>query len=395
MVTVQEATDLISQFLFDTAIVEVDFEKSVGYMLAEDICADRDFPPFNRVMMDGIAINFDSWKSGIKSFPIAGIQTAGMAPLTLDDKAKCLEVMTGAMLPQHTDTVIRYEDIEVVDGIATITMEDVVKAQHVHSQGSDRLEGSTIIPAGRFIRPAEIAILATVGKSKVKVKKLPSVAIISTGDELVDVEVWPELHQIRRSNNYALFTELKKMHIEAEMFHLNDDKEELLEALKKIGERFDVILLSGGVSKGKKDYVPWALDEMGVEKVFHRVKQRPGKPFWFGRNSKNFVFAFPGNPVSTFMCYHKFFLPWLNKSLGHQQKLEYARLKEDFEFMPDLVYFLQVVLDSDEEGVSYATPVPGHGSGDLANLTDAEAFMELPTGKNLFYKNEVYPIIRY
>jgi molybdopterin molybdotransferase len=155
-----------------------------------------------------------------------------------------------------------------------------------------------------------------------------------------------------------------------------------------------VILLSGGISMGKFDYIPQALETLRVDKLFHKVAQRPGKPFWFGRHAEGaLVFAFPGNPVATFMCLHRYFLLWLDATLGLKPEPPvYAVLGADFNFVPPLQYFLQVRLNSNKQGQLIATPIEGNGSGDFANLADTDAFMELPLEQNECKKGEVYKI---
>lgn len=182
------------------------------------------------------------------------------------------------------------------------------------------------------------------------------------------------------------------------MYHFNDEKAKLISELKKAVETHDVIIMSGGVSMGKFDFVPDALQALGVKKLFHRIKQKPGKPFWFGeRKADNkVVFAFPGNPVSTFLCYHKYFVPWLKKSLGFD-KLQTAQaiLTDDFNIKTSLTYFLQVKTTVDEEGKLIATPYVGRGSGDHANLLSSDAFLELPANTFNFKQGEVFELISF
>ncbi|MDH5380705.1 MAG: molybdopterin molybdotransferase MoeA [Cyclobacteriaceae bacterium] len=395
MITVTEAFQIIRKEKRDWPLEKVNIDNALGRVLAEDIKADRDFPPYDRVTMDGIAISYENYKKGARSFAVQGIQYAGEPVKTLTDQANCVEVMTGCILPVGTDTVLRYEDITIENGTATVNIEDVQKKLNVHHQGSDRREGDVIISAFTKISPAEIAVLATVGKPEVMVYAKPSICIVSTGDELVGISQIPEPFQIRSSNSPALKSALEKNGFSADLEHLPDVQETMKIKMTAILEKYDVVFLTGGVSKGKKDYVPEILENAGISKLFHKVKQRPGKPFWFGKGGNTVVFALPGNPVSTFMCFHKYVLPWLFGCENVFPSKKYAVLGEDFEFSVDLTYFLQVKITCSPDGKIIAHPIPGHGSGDHANLVDADGFLELPSEKNLFKKGEVYPVIFY
>ena len=395
MITKEEALQLVLGSTQDFGVEKVPFMESRGRILKEDITADRDFPPFNRVSMDGIAIDFKSFQSGQRSFSIEGIQPAGSEQMELKDSNNCLEVMTGAVLPKNTNAVIRYEDIEFENGVATITIDEVDHFQNIHEKGKDRKEGDVLIPKNKVISAAEIGIFATVGKSQIMVAKQPKVMIVSTGDELVAVEDTPLAHQIRKSNVFSLLTLLDQLQIKADSDHITDDKERLKSKIEKYLNDYDVLLFSGAVSKGKYDFLPEVLDELGVEKLFHRVSQRPGKPFWMGTTEKCKIFAFPGNPVSTYVNCLVYFYAWYFKSNGVSTFQETAILTEDVAFKPNLNFFLQVKL-SDKYGHLLATPVQGNGSGDLASLTDADAFIELPKSEEVTFKQgDNYPIIRY
>jgi len=397
MITVEEATKFISQTVKDTGIAIVPLHLAVGRVLREDLFADRDFPPYHRITMDGIAIRYDAFVNGTRTFPIEGVAAAGAPQMMMQNNASCLEVMTGAILPNNTNTVIRYEDLHIEDGKAMIQLDQLTEGQNVHNKGEDRLQNSLVVRQGKIISPAEIGVAATVGKAELKVSRLPKAIIISTGDELVEIDETPLAHQIRKSNVHRLRSTFAKYGIQADTHHLNDDWDEILQQLKNILEKYEIVMLSGGVSKGKFDFLPDALKELGVEKLFHKIKQRPGKPFWFGQAPSGArVFALPGNPVSSFMCTQVYFVPWLKQSL--QLPLEnppHAILQRDTLFKPDLVYFLQVKISYDNQGRILAMPVDGNGSGDLANLVDADAFLRLPRGRNEFKAGEVFPIIFY
>jgi molybdopterin molybdotransferase len=395
MISVNEASLLILSYLFRGVVLTSPLEKCVGQVLGEPIYADRDFPPFDRVTMDGIAILFESFKNGQRSFHISGTHAAGDENLVLSDPTKCFEVMTGAVLPVGTDTVIRYEDISINNGVATINVNNIELGQSIHVHGEDAGQGELLLSPGMVLSPAEIALLASVGKSKVAIRSFPKTAIISSGDELVDIDQQPLPHQIRRSNNYAIQAAMKAMGWGGLNYHLPDEKNILFTEIKSILEKNDVLILSGGVSKGKFDFIPTVLEELGVKKIFHQVSQRPGKPFWFGvSNDGKIVFALPGNPVSTFMCFHRYVKPWIQKSLGIKSKDQFAVLATDFSFAPKLTYFLQVAVVN-ENGKLMAYPNAGGGSGDFANLKGIDGFLELPLDKTDFKTGEVFPLFLF
>jgi len=409
MISAKEALKTVLNSAQDFGVEEIPFLKSVGSILKEEIFADRDFPPFNRVSMDGIVIDYTSFKNGQRAFKIEGIQAAGSEQITLLNVENCIEVMTGAVLPNNANTVIRYEDVKIDNGFATITIDTINKGQNIHTKGRDSKSGALLIQKNTIISAAEIGVLATVGNSVVKVVKQPKVMIVSTGDELVGVAETPLAHQIRRSNVFTLVSLLKRLHIPSETDHITDDKPILKSKIATYLKEYDVLLFSGAVSKGKYDFLPEVFEELGLEKRFHKVAQRPGKPFWFGysaasiisnkggnvnRDKKTIVFGFPGNPISTFVNCLAYFYPWYYKSVGLEVAEETAILAEDINFKPNLAYFLQVKLVS-EKGQLMAYPIKGNGSGDLASLVKTDAFIQLPSDKIEFKKGEVYPIIKY
>lgn len=387
MISVKEALKIVTENAFIPNISQVPLLESLGLILAEDITADRDFPPFDRVAMDGIAINQKA-----ENFKVEATQYAGEAQKFLQNPQNCMEVMTGAVLPLGCDTVIRYEDIEIqeVDGEKnakiTIPLNEISEGQNIHRKGVDRKAGDVLLQKGLKISSPEIAVMASVGKAMVKVEMPPRVAVISTGDELVEITTNPLPYQIRMSNSYMLSSALERVGVKANLFHLTDDKELLFSKLKDILSNHDVILLSGGVSAGKKDFVPEILNDLGVKKLFHKVAQKPGKPFWFGKTDEGkTVFALPGNPVSTFLCFCKYFL---------ERRNEVVVLDKDVFFKPDLTYFVPVKTYF-QEGKFMATPFEGSGSADFANLTDCDGFVELPADSQVFKKGEVFEFVRF
>ena len=394
MIDVSEARKIIRTQIRDFGIESIALNESMGRVLRESIFADRDLPPYDRVTMDGIAILTDAVDFS-KSISIDGVAAAGASQMHLQNKGHCLEVMTGAILPKGCDAVIRYEDIEIKDNKARINT-TVSKGQNIHTKGEDRQQGEQLIEAGKIISAAEIGVGASVGKSILNVSRLPKTIIISTGDELVEIDEAPLPYQIRKSNVYRIAASLRSIGIPVKTDHLDDDYDAIIALLEEYLDNYDLIILSGGVSKGKFDFLPKALEALGVEKLFHKITQRPGKPFWFGKKDHCTVFALPGNPVSSFMCTHIYLMDWLRRSLGVSEiRAMKAKLFSEVQFKPDLTYFLEVALAYDKAGTLSATPMKGNGSGDLANLLRADGFIELPKGQDIFRAGGVYPIHLY
>ena len=395
MISYQEALDILQQFPLQLSDEEVSITNANGRVLAKDIISDRDLPPYDRVTMDGIAINFDAYQKGQRSFDVIATIGAGVPQKTIEEAEKCVQIMTGAIMPIGLDTIIRYEDITIENGIASIK-EEVVRAQNIHFRGEDRKQGEVVLAKGTELGPTELIVAAAVGRSGLTVYKMPKAAIITTGDELVDVHEKPEAHQIRRSSNYGVLALLKSWGIESNQFHLKDNKELLSRELSFLIESYDLLVITGGVSRGKFDFLPEVMDELGVKKHFHKVKQRPGKPFWFGSAPNGTtIFALPGNPVSSFVCANAYLKFWLRKSLGLKANLGFVKLTNDVTFMPPLTYFLECQVSTTPTGERIAETFKGNGSGDFANMTVADGFIVLPEEKNEFFAGEVYPYIPY
>ncbi len=395
LIDVDDALGIVLRETVSFGLEEIDFKESLGRVLRENITADREMPPFHRVSMDGIAIKTSVFESGRRDFRIENIQAAGSEQLVLGNADHCIEAMTGAMLPIGTDAIIPYELISIEKGIAHVNLEEIQFFQNIHKKGLDRKQNDLLITVNTKISSAEIGVLATVGKVRVQVAALPKVAIVSTGDELVEVDEFPKPYQIRKSNVHTLHSLLKRFEITPDLFHITDSKEQLRQKIKSLLDKYDVLMFSGAVSKGKFDFLPEILEELEVVKHFHKVRQRPGKPFWFGKKDQTTIFAYPGNPVSTFVSCLKYFVPWLHKSLHLSfENPNLAILGEDFLFKPELTYFLQVKIVN-KEGRLIAFPKAGNGSGDLVNLTENDGFLELPSDRTEFKQGEVFPLIQY
>ena len=394
MISVEDALAKVIGTADIIGVESISIHLAIGRTLAEDIYADRAMPPFDRVTMDGICIAYDSYESGQRIFPVESIAAAGSPTVTLNDSSKCVEIMTGAPLAIGTDTVIRYEDLKELNGEFEI-VESILRGKNVHAKGSDHSKGTVLLQKNNKIKAIDINVLASVGRSKVDVYRNPKVAVISSGDELVDIDQTPADYPIRKSNVYMLQSRLKELGVESKSYHFKDDSDSIYRDMKSILDTYDVLLMSGGVSKGKFDFIPEVLERLGFEKLFHKVAQRPGKPFWFGQKGEKKVFAFPGNPVSTLACFHKYFVPWLYKVSGLNYQPMKVVLAREVTFKPDLDYFAQASLSQSDEGRNLATVRHGNGSGDMVSPTKMDGFVELPRGKEVYEAGGVYEFMRF
>src|SRR4030095_1618613 len=311
MISVEEAINILNHHTPDYGIEEIPIQRSLGRILREEIVAEKPMPPFDRVSMDGIAIRYDAFEKGTRKFLINGMVAAGAPQQKLTDDASCLEIMTGSVAPGDADTTIRNQWLKIENGYASVIKENVIRGQNIHRKGTDHQQGDVLIKSGSLISPSEVGVLAAIGKNKVEVSRLPKVMMISTGNELVEIDQEPLPHQVRMSNVYQLQAALLEMKIESDRSHLQDDDDLIKKSLSDILINYDIVIISGGVSEGKYDFIPSALDSLGVHKHFYKVRQRPGKPFWFGAHANGcVVFAIPGNPVSSFLCFVRFIKTW-------------------------------------------------------------------------------------
>lgn len=398
MLTPAEAEKLIRENLAPFHREDCPLASAHGRALHTNLCADRDLPPFDRVTMDGYAVRAASLAAAEKKFRVEGVQAAGMRPFKLGAAGDaCIEIMTGAVLPEGADCVVPYEETTRGDG-PTVTVSPaaaLLAAGHaIHRRGSDHHTGDVIVPAGTRLSGREIAVAAACGYATLTVSQLPKIAVIATGDELVEVEAGVASHQIRRSNDHALRAALIVAgwpHVER--FHLRDVRHEIEHLLWHIIAEFDAVLVVGGVSKGRFDYLPAEFDRQGVKRIFQGVAQRPGKPFWFGVSARQTpIFALPGNPVSAYTCLHRYVLPAFAAASGLAPAApRLVALAAPVTFRPQLAYFLPVKLSSGPRAELWATPDPCNTSGDFAGLVGTDGFVELPAGQTEFPAGTLAP----
>ena len=399
MLSPSQADELIAQHLTCLPIESLPLAQCAGAVLRENIYAERDQPPFDRVTMDGIALDSRAVRDGARRLRIQAMQAAGDPPLALEGRDRCIEVMTGAAMPAGCDAVVPVEQITVRDGAAELAQDTPVQPdQNIHRRGTDTRQGNLLLAAGTRLGPPEIAIAAAAGMPRVRVSTQPMLAVISTGNELIEPGEPIQPHQVRRSNAYAIAAALRLHGFQRVADdHIADDATELKHRLKFHLETHDVLVLSGGVSMGKLDLVPQALEELGVRCIFHKVAQRPGKPLWFGiAGCGSAVLGLPGNPVSTAVCVSRYVLPALAASQGQTASPpERMALGAPITVTPPLTLFVPIRIEIDDWGRSWAIPAPTNGSGDFTALAGTDGFVELPPGPNTYPKGFVTRMHRW
>jgi molybdopterin molybdotransferase len=381
MLTPAEAEAAIAAAVVPVSQESAPLAACAGRILRAPIRAERDAPPFDRVAMDGIAFA-SSAKS--RRFRVAGTQAAGSPVLTLQSPGDCFEVMTGAMLPRGCDTVVPVEQLDVADGFAALGPGcEAAPWRHVHRRASDARAGDLLLETGTRLGPPELAIAASAGQATLAVSRAPRIAVVTTGDELVEPGEPILDHQVRRSNAYGIAAALTSAGFAPDLdLQLPDREDAMTAALSAALGAHDVLVLSGGVSAGRFDHVPSVLAALGVNKVFHGIAQRPGRPMWFGRgDGGQLVFALPGNPVSVLVCLARYVIPALRRLVGGREDSRLrAVLSRAIHFDKPLAYFLPVALGYDQEGKARAEPRPTAGSGDFIALAGTDGFVELPPG---------------
>lgn len=377
--SITEIDALLAEAVSPAPVQRIPLNKAAGRVLQKPLVADRSLPPFDRVMMDGFAIAWSEGFSNDSVFTITSRQLAGERPHTLISRPaeSAIEIMTGAALPLHADTIIPYEETDYVQGAQTFRIkhiEEVEPKQYLHAAGSDCSVGDTLIAQGTPLGPAEAGVAASCGHAEVTVNQLPRIALIGTGDELVPMNEKPMPHQIRRSNPSALENALTLAGFPvATVLHFSDDAAAETPRLEAVVEAHDFVIVSGAVSRGTADWVAPALDSLG-DCLFHGVAQRPGKPMGAWKMSRGtLAFALPGNPVSTLIGFHRHVLPYLRRCAGRTLTRRVVELAEPIEMQSRLTVFLPVRIAKDGR----AHPRPTNNSGDFVGLIDSNGFIEL------------------
>jgi molybdopterin molybdotransferase len=368
MTTVANAIQLITAQAKSFGTQKVSIHEAFNRILAQEVVADRDYPPFNRATMDGYAIqSADFLEKKLTRLQVLENLFAGGVATQQVISGTCVKIMTGAPAPQGADTIIRVEDTRQEGETVYFTNIVIKKGQNIASQGEDAKQGDILIAKNQIIDATVMSGLAVTGQAEVLVEKLPEIAIISTGNEIVPVGQPVLPHQIRDSNTFAIKSFFSRYQILSPATILApDSKTALTEAIRSVLDK-DILVLSGGVSKGDADYVPEVLLSLGVKQIFHRIQIKPGAPLWFGiLPNGGAVFGLPGNPVSVQVACRLFIESYLRTCFGTQSRepmvlpfLSNKTKKTKFdEYFP-----CKIVTTSHTSGL---VPLRNNSSGDIA-----------------------------
>jgi molybdopterin molybdotransferase len=401
MIKFEEAYKIVSETGIKLSTKKVTLNNSLGFILAEDVKSDMDMPPFDKSAMDGYACKEADMANELE---VVEIIPAGKIPEKTIGKNQCAKIMTGAMIPQGADCVIIVEDTEDIGNnkirytkpVPEINVCQVETGNkpgvNICYIGEDIQKGNTVLEKGSLIKAQHIATMASAGYTDVLVYRKPKVAVIPTGDEIVEPNIKPNISQIRNSNGSQLVAQLKAVGIEANYFGIARDTENAtMELIKKAYEENDVILLTGGVSMGDFDLVPAILKNLKFELLFESIAVQPGKPTVFGKRDNKYCFGLPGNPVSSFVQFELLTKPLLYLLMGQNYKPLNLKLPLSKNFKRKKaarMSWIPAVFNDD----GTIAPVEYHGSAHINGLGLAQAIMAIPIGVTELKKGDLVDV---
>ena len=378
MISVDTAIKIITDVVEPLPAKTAPFESILGLCLAQDVQSDIDMPPFDRSAMDGYAVIAEDTSLAPVELTMIEDIAAGHLPTKKVLRGQASKIMTGAAVPAGADAVGKVEETEdLPSNNRAKILRAIDKGRNISKMGEDMKAGQIVLRKGMFIRPQEIGILATVGKARVEVFPTPTVGIISTGTELVDVESSPSAAQIRNSNGYSLAAQARRLKADVELLGTVKDTKDEISRIIGSGLQKDILILSGGVSMGEYDLVGDVMKDLNTQIYFEKVALRPGKPVIFGKKDKTFIFALPGNPVASFVTFELFIYPAIRKMMGfttYHRTIFKASLETEIlikrkrrEYRPA---FLRM-----QNNAWVVAPVEWHGSADLLSTTRANCLL--------------------
>ena len=388
MKTFEEAFEIVMSSAFETGTEAIPFYDACSRILAEDIFSPADMPPFNRSAVDGYACHRSDLNYEME---VVEVIPAGKEPQKTVGKDQCSKIMTGAIVPDGCDIVLMVEDSEILSS-GKIRFSGINSKVNISYKGEDIRTGDVILRHGKFLKPQDIAVMASAGHTKVVVKKMPEVGIISTGDELVEPSDLPGISQIRNSNAYQLLSQVARAGGKGRYYGIAPDIENVTFDMvcKAIAEN-DIVLLTGGVSMGDFDFVPAVLKQAGVKILFDQVNVQPGKPTTFGLHSKAVVFGLPGNPVSSFIQFETLVRPLINKMMGYDWRPVEHKMPMAVRYERKSTVrmgWVPVTVNEDMEVI----PVDFHGSAHITSLPYSDGIIVIKAGIEYLEKGELVSV---
>jgi len=379
MLTYEEALREVLAQVPEPKVVRVPLRKSLGRVLAHPVLADLDLPPFKKSFMDGYAVRSQDAATAPVKLEVIGVVAAGRPSQPQVEAGKAVQIMTGAAVPPGADAVQMIEKTRPGGAETVELLEPVTKGENVAAQGNEVRQGETVLVSGRALGAAEMGVLATFGHKEVEVYAAPTVAVIPTGDEIVEVEEKPVFGQIRNSNAHTLWAQCHNLGLDAQVFPVTPDDPERTREVVSQGLQYDLLLFSGGVSMGEYDYVHRILEEEGVSIFVQKAAIKPGKPIVVGRKGDHLIFGLPGNPVSAFVTFEVFVRPAVRHWMGFQSPClpsVWGELVAETRQKPGRKFFKQArtFWKGDKFGVE---PIETRGSADLVAFSSANSLMVL------------------
>ncbi len=388
-IPVAEAKKLINEHTELLSPVQVHLKDAAGLVLSEDVFSRTDVPPFNQSSMDGYAFNFEGWKK-FGELNVEGIIAAGSAEDRSLEPQNAIRIFTGAAIPGGADTVVMQEKVKVKNGKLHIEDNNLVRGLNFRPKGSEIHSGDLALEKNSLLSPAALGFLAGTGIDELHVYPLPAVSIILTGNELQNPGIPLQYGQVYESNSYALRAALKKTGIySVNILACEDTLEALCKVLSQALSESDVVLLTGGVSVGDYDFVVRAAAVNGVDQIFHKIRQKPGKPLYFGKKGRKLVFGLPGNPASVLSCFYEYVLPSLGKMSMRDTGLKSLQvpLKTGLKKPAGLTQFLKGFYD----GIS-VSDLKAQESFRLSSFAKANCLIRLDEEKTEFEIDEIVEI---
>lgn len=390
MISIQEASKIIQDHLPEKEITSAKLQDALGLISAEDILAPEPSPRYTNSAMDGFALRWDDIRSTSSTNPVSlKIVGESQAGIPFQEKlisGKAVRISTGAMVAEGADTVVPIEEVEVTGSMVKI-LQVKKKGQNIRYEGEEFKAGDLLIPKGMEIHPPQIALLASVGLSQLSVYARPQAAIIVTGTELVPFDQPVQPWQIRDSNGIMLSTALQQSGgLVKAVEKVPDSLDQTVELLERIMENCNLIILSGGVSVGPHDHIKEAVQKVGFETLFWRVRIKPGKPLLFAKKENTLLFGLPGNPVSAFMCYSYFIHPMIHQLCG-KVKTTFplqAELQEPIQNKLNRAHLMRVQITTNSQGKPIAYPLEKQGSHMISTIVNANGFILIDAGVSLY-----------